>query len=154
MIKIIGVLLIAVAAFWLGYTIGKYFEPHKDVKVDKFKSYYNLLCKWLDLEREGRTADILLTELGYRNVAVFGMGNVGKRLVDSLDGTDVTVVCGVDSFSTNEENGLKVYSKKDVLPEVDAIVVTVPFAYESVKAELEKKNHVPIVSFEHILFGV
>lgn len=152
--KIINSILAGSVLTSIGFIIGRYFEPHNEVKVDKYKSYYNMLCKWLEMEKEGKNAATLLKELGYVNIAVYGMGNIGKRLVESLKGTDVKVVCGVDSYSTNDENGIRVYDKDEQLPDVDAVIVTVPFAYETIKHDLGGRISVPVLSFEHILFEV
>ncbi len=136
------------------YTITNYFKPVEDVKVDKFKSYYNMLSKWLELEEEGKSVDKLLQDAGYKKIAIYGMGNIGKRLCKVLKDTDISIEYGIDNFVVEDVDNVCIKCMDDVLPKVDAIVVTVPFAYIDIKKSLENKVEYPIVSLEHILFEV
>ncbi len=150
--KIISFVLGASVGAWAAHTITKYFEPPRKEKGDKYKSYYNMLTKWLELEEEGNPVDYLLKEPGYEKIAVYGMGNIGKHLCSVLKETDVEVVCGIDSYAENDVKDVTVFSINDELPEVDAIIVTIPFAFTEIQENLEKKVECPIVSLEHILF--
>ena len=96
----------------------------------------------------------MINKQGYNTIAVYGMGNIGKRLIKSLKNTEINIMYGIDNGSTNDELGVKVYSATQTLPHVDVVIVTVPFAYESVKDSLDSKVDCPIVSLEHILFEV
>lgn len=152
--KLLSFLLGAGIGSVVAYTVTKYFEPHKLEKGDKFKSYYNMLCMWLDSEENGKPVDLLLNKAGYETIAIYGMGNMGKRLYQKLKDTDVEVLYGIDSYVSNEVSGLNVLSIEDELPKVDAIVVTIPFAFEDIKNTMGKKVKCPILSLEHILFEV
>lgn len=139
---------------FIAYTLTKYFEPRREEKTDKFKSYYNMLNMWIELEEKGRTVDVLLREAGYKRIAVYGMGNMGKRLCKVLRGTSVEVLYGIDSYAGGDFMGVEIKSAEDFLPEVDSVVVTIPFAFAEIKNKLEKKTECPVVSLEHILFEV
>lgn len=137
------------------YTVTKYFEPpQNEAEVDKYRVYYNLLCKWCSLEDEGRPVDALLEQAGYRRIAIYGMGHIGIHLFHVLKNTKIDVVYGIDGNTKCDIENLHVYSVEDDLPEVDAIVVTVPFAFLDIKRNIEKKINYPVISLEHILFEV
>ena len=127
-------------------------EPPKETK--RYQSYYNMLAKWLEMEEKGKPVDVLLKEAGYKKIAVYGMGNIGKRLCKVLQNTEIDVEYGIDGQIVNDVEDVPVLSLDDVLPEVDAIVVTVPFAYVDIKKKIEEKIDYPVISLEHIIFEV
>ena len=89
-----------------------------------------------------------------KKIAIYGMGNVGEHLYNVLKNTDIKVMYGIDSKAVDTDYEIKVYSPDYELPNVDAIVVTIPFAFTSIKDSLEQKTANEIVSLEHILFEV
>lgn len=135
------------------YTILKYFEKPTE-HIDKYRSYYNMQNQWTLQEDNGNPIDKLLKNRGYKKIAIYGMGNVGEHLFKTLKNTDIEVAYGIDGNAVDTDYEVKIYSPDDDLPEVDAIVVTIPFAYESIKNNLEEKTSNEIVSLEHILFEV
>lgn len=137
----------------ISHTILKYFDKPEE-NIDKYRSYYNLMNKWWEQEEVGRPIGLLLQEAGYKQIAIYGIGNIGERLNNSLRNSNIEVIYAIDKNASDSETGLKVYSSKDSLPKVDAIIVTIPFAYTNIKETLENHTDIPIVSLEHILFEV
>ena len=135
------------------YTILKYFEKPTE-HVDKYRSYYNMQNQWILQEDKGDTVDKLLKKRGYKKIAIYGMGNIGEHLYNTLKDTDIEVSYGIDGNAVDTDYEIKIYSPDDELPGVDAIVVTVPFAFEAIKNNLGEKTSNEIVSLEHILFDV
>lgn len=152
--KIKGFLVGATIASVVTYNIVKYFEPKEKESVDKFKSYYNMLSLWLESEEKGKPIDKLILEKGYKTIAIYGMGNIGNRLLRVLKDTEIKVEYVIDNYSVNSDKEIVMKSPDDILPEVDAIIVTVPFAFVEVKNKIEKRSGIPVVSMEHILFEV
>ncbi|MFR2010914.1 MAG: NAD(P)-dependent oxidoreductase [Christensenellales bacterium] len=135
------------------YTMLKYFEKPTEY-IDKYRSYYNMQNQWILQNDRGNTIDKIMKGRGYKTIAIYGMGNVGEHLYNVLKNTDIKVMYGIDSKAVDTDYEIKVYSPDYELPNVDAIVVTIPFAFTSIKDSLEQKTANEIVSLEHILFEV
>ncbi|MDF2544543.1 MAG: hypothetical protein K0S47_4261 [Herbinix sp.] len=139
---------------FVSYQIVKYFEPPKKQKTDKFKSYYNMLTRWLELEDNNLAIDKLFKQYGYNKIAIYGMGKIGMRLCNQLRNTDIEIAYVIDQYAKNVLDNICFKDPQDKLDEVDAVIVTIPFAYFEIKNQLTMKLECPIVSLEHILFEV
>lgn len=127
----------------------------KEEKIEKFKSYYNLLNQWLCLKQEGKNLADYFQNNQYKTVAIYGMGELGNRLYEELKATSVSVEYAIDknSFSTYSE--LEVFNLDDIDSDtepVDIIVVTAVFAFDEIEVELQSRYSCPIVSLEDVVF--
>lgn len=121
-------------------------------KNRKFTSYFNLFDSWFNARWEKRRLDELLLSRGYKNIAIYGGGKVGKHLVFELQDSDVNIEYIVDRkgvVSLNQK--IKVYNMLDHLPSADAMIVTAVFDFDNIKVELEKYITFPIVSLDEVL---
>lgn len=126
----------------------------KQGKVDKFKSYYNMLNQWLMLKQEGKNLETYFNDMNYKTIAIYGMGEMGNRLYDELKDSSVKVLYAIDKEAGSTYSEIDVYEVEDSLPEVDAVVVTAIFAYEEIEDVLSEKVDCDIVSLEDIVFEV
>lgn len=145
--------------------LGKELLDHKVIKMmqtesndrknrDKFKQYYYLLNQWLLQENQGKKVSNLLKERGCQKIAIYGMGEIGKRLFEVISDSDLEVRFVMDQCLNSNFINYPILKDGQEIPEVDAVIVTIPFAYGSIKSDLEKKLDCPILSLEHILFEV
>lgn len=149
---IVGTLLgAAVGAVMVGKITGETIDK-KQGKVDKFKSYYNMLNQWLIIKQEGGSLQDYFEKNNYNRIAIYGMGEMGNRLYDELKNSNITLAYAIDKDADSIYADLKVVSKEDELQEVDVIVVTATFAFDEIKEELEKKTNIPIISLEDIVY--
>lgn len=133
--------------------LGKTIEE-KSKKVDKFKTYYNVLNQWLINLHEDKKLDAYFISNNYRNIAIYGMGELGNRAYEELNGSEVQVKYAIDKDSENSYSELTVVSPDDPMEDVDAVVVTAIFAYDEIKEELETKINCPILSIEDVVYGL
>jgi lactate dehydrogenase-like 2-hydroxyacid dehydrogenase len=119
----------------------------------KYKKYFRILDKWLEINESGRSLEEYFTENGFKNIAVYGMGKIGVHLTKGLQGcSKVKITYGIDKSVKNLMlGGCPIYTLDDHLADVDAVIVTAVFAYDEVKGELEKKLNCPIVSLEDVM---
>lgn len=117
----------------------------------KFTSYFNLFDSWFNAREENRKVGDLLLSHGFKTIAIYGMGKVGKHFAFELKDSGVSIKYILDQKSPrNEMNEIPVYEVDDTLPVVDAIVVTPVFDFESIKQQLEKCCKWPIISLSEI----
>lgn len=125
----------------------------KDKKVDKFKSYYNMLNQWLILSKEGKTLEKYFVDNGYKTIAIYGMGEMGNRLYDELkDSKVVEIKYAIDKNAAGTYSELDVIDVDDEMEEVDAVVVTAVFAFDEIEEELSAKVDCPVVSLEDVVY--
>lgn len=124
----------------------------KDEKVDKFKSYYNMLNQWLILKQEGKSLESYFIENNYKIIAIYGMGEMGNRLYDELNDSSVQVKYAIDENAASVYSELEVCDLEDPLENVDAVIVSAIFAFEEIEENLQDKFDCPIVSLEDVVF--
>lgn len=126
----------------------------KQGKVDKFKSYYNMLNQWLILKQEGKNLESYFVNSGYKKIAIYGMGEMGNRLYDELKNSSVKVVYAIDKAAGSTYSEIDVFEIDDELPEVDAVVVTAIFAFDEIENALSDKVSCNIISLEDVVFEI
>lgn len=121
-------------------------------KVRKFKKYYNMLNQWLLIRNEGRTLSEYFTNHGYRNIAVYGMGEMGNRFLEEIQKSNaVSFKYAIDQEADGVLLDLEVKTLEDALEPVDVIVVTAVFAYEDIRKLLKSKTDINVISLEDVI---
>lgn len=123
-------------------------------KVDKFKSYYNMLNQWLTIRQEGGSLGEYFNKNDYAKIAVYGLGEMGNRLIDELKENRTEIVYGIDKNVENTFSGVRAFSLEDVPidEKVDAVVVTAIFAFDEIKEQLKDIFMCDIISLEDVVF--
>lgn len=126
----------------------------KDKKVDKFKSYYNMLNQWLTVKQEGGSLSEYFDKNDYTRVAIYGLGEMGSRLIDELKGTKTEIAYGIDKNIENTFSGIQAYSLENVPMDekVDVVVVTATFAFNEIKEQLNNVFDCDVISLEDVVF--
>lgn len=122
-------------------------------KIDKFRVYYDILIQWMKRKSQGeKTEDFFLKKELY-TIAIYGMGEIGERLIDELRDSRVNVLLCMESNQPYmDQDGAKLSGEID-MESLDAVIVTAVFAFEKIKAELEQTMKCPVLSLEDIIFG-
>lgn len=126
----------------------------KSEKVDKFKTYYNMLNQWLLLKQEGKSLEDYFIESNIKTIAIYGMGEMGNRLYDELKNSKVEVKYAIDKEAESIYSELDVRKLEDGMPFVDAVIVTAVFAFEDIKNELASSVDYQIISLEDVVYEV
>lgn len=117
----------------------------------KFRSYFNLFDSWFNAKEQNISIEELFLSKGFNNVALYGIGKVGRHLICELKNTQVNIRYLLDR-KKQSENGtaIPVYQLGENLPEVDAVIVTAVFDFENIVKELKAFLMCPIVSLQDI----
>ncbi len=138
------------AAFFMGagaiLLLNRYKQKKaNNTKGNKYFLYYDVLNKWMKQKEQGISVAEKLERQNIHEVAIYGMGDLGKHLVYELTNAKITVKYAIDrSFFAVSD--LDVYLPDSELPNVDAIIVTAILDYESIRSNLEQKVFCPILS--------
>ena len=156
--KIVIALLAGALGVGAGVAASNYFFGkvihEKAGKIDKFRGYYNILNKWFALRSAGKKVEDYFLDKGYDKIAVYGMGELGSRLIEDLKDSKVHVAYGIDNKPATAYGEVTVYGVEDELPIADVIVVTPTFAFEDIKQTLESITDIPVVSLEDVIFSL
>lgn len=126
----------------------------KEKKINKFKKYYNTTNQWLYNKNKGINLSEYFINKGYNNIAIYGMGELGCRLYEELKETPVKVSYAIDKEANSRYSEVKVIELNQKFDDVDAIVVTPIFDYESIKETLVGKTDNTIISLEDIFYDL
>jgi hypothetical protein len=118
---------------------------------ERYKSYWDTLDKWLCLKEKGVDFKEYFINRGIKNLAIYGMGMMGKHLYNELAGGSIKVVYGIDQQGQGLSKDLPIYRIEDELPEADAVVIAVTFAYEAMVENLKEKGILQIILLNEVL---
>lgn len=141
------------------YFLAKYIErnttynysEHK--KIERLQGYYELLNKWIAIKNRGGAIDEYLIKQGWKKISIYGYGEIGKRLYEEIEQSDlISVVSIIDNSYKNNDifSDINIYSLSDNLPATDVIIITPIFAIEKIKKDLIKKGVNCCISIEEI----
>lgn len=121
-------------------------------RYKRVEMQYNLLNQWMTLNEAGITLENLLQIRGYREIAVYGMANIGKHVYHALKNSSIKIRYGMDRSLSGQYETIVVKKADEIVEPVDALIVTAIADYESIKKNLEEKLKFPIVSLEEIFY--
>lgn len=124
--------------------------------VSKHKKYYELCNRWIKNNNENYSISEYFKCNGYCNIAVYGMGELGNRLIEALSSTEVCIKYGIDKdiWVAFADISIKALDEEEKFEDIDCIVVTPIHAYEEIKKELGNKCECDIISLEDVIYGI
>lgn len=151
----IGILIGLIAGVIACYVIEeqKINELQEKGRAIKFQEYYKILLQWLALKHDSVSLSNYFIDNNYNKIAIYGMGEIGNRLVAELNNSGIDVVYAIDQSGNAAYSDIIVYTLEDELPFADVIIVTTTFIFRDIKKKLEKKTDIPIVSLNDVVFG-
>lgn len=138
---------------WINRRIAIQIINEKDKKINKLNKNFQIADKWLDRILDARFTATYMEKEGYKRVAIYGYGKLGKLLMKELSKSknNIEVPFFIDQtgdFFYKEKN---ILTLEDDLSEVDAIIITVVDEFEEIRKELIKHVTCPILSLEDII---
>lgn len=150
---ILGILIGSIGSGLLITHLNNISIKEKNSKINKYRSYYEILNRWLILKQEGKSLEKYLLDNGYKNIAIYGMGELGNRLYDELKSSSVKVKYAMDTNYSGKYAELDIKDLEDDLPEVDIIIVTATFAFDEISGKLGKAVDCLIVPLEDVVYN-
>lgn len=126
--------------------------PAQKINVDKFKQYFQIFDKWFCMKEQGRSIETFFKENGYKTIALYGYGKMGKHLLHDLKNTFVQVKYVIDQYAAHTAGDVEIKRQEDILAKVDAVIVTATFDFERIKHQLSGRNIGKIISMEEIFW--
>ncbi len=121
-----------------------------DALLKKYKSHYHLLNKWMILKEEGRSLSVYFSDRKIKEIAVYGIGFLGKHLITELEGSGISVAYLIDNNKDRYKDYI-IFHPSAQLPEVDLIVITPIDEYYEIANRLQLSGGQKIVSLEYVI---
>lgn len=120
-------------------------------ETEKYRGYWKLLDCWMDLLESGKNIGEYFAKRKYSHIAVYGIGMMGKHFVRQISRATIEIDYCIDRKSSILKGDLPVYSLKDLLPDVNAVVICVTYDKSQIKRQLAKKLDCPILFIDQII---
>lgn len=124
---------------------------HWKEQAEKNRAMFMIMDQWTNLKQDGKSLEEYFLKNGYLQIAVYGMGVVGKRLIKELRNSRIQVVYGIDKNKNMVYTDLDVVTMEDELRKVDAVVVTVVKEFDAICEALLEKIDCSVIAVEDIL---
>lgn len=120
-------------------------------QASKNRSLFLLMDQWVRTKQEGKKLESYFIKNNFKKIAVYGMGNVGKRLIKELRDSEINIAYGIDRNAENIYSEINLVTINDELENVDAVVITLISDFEDVYDKLSKKLKCSIIAIEDII---
>lgn len=122
---------------------------------ERYQHAYMMLGHWLEALYQNHRAAEYFIDAGYRDIAIYGMGDLANRLMDDLQGSVVRVCYGIDREVAGTVCRIEnIYSPDEELMPIDAVVVTPFYAFDKICENLEGKISCPVISIEEVIWSI
>jgi len=131
---------------------------NKVADYDRLKEAYFANCRystlrdWLYKKQISRSMDKYLKECEYKEIAIYGMGEIGQLFFWEMQNSEIKVKYAIDKNADRIFAEVPVLKPDSELPRVDALVVCVPFIFEAISQNMAEKIAVPIISINKLIF--
>lgn len=125
----------------------------KQKGLEKFRIMYQLMEHWMRIKQRGETLETYFNAYGYKRIAIYGMAEIGRLLLDELENTDIKIVYGIDK-NPKATDRINIMAPEDKLPKVDVIIVTAIAYFDEIEALLSANNDIPVISLESVVYEV
>lgn len=125
----------------------------KEENIQSLLRHDKLLDNWMYLRDHQINVSDFFHKYGYREIAIYGMGKLGRHLLYELEQGDISVAYGIDKNSgeNGRDMGMRIYAPGSPVPEVDAVVITVTNQYAQIGRMLNKTMKCPKITMEEII---
>ena len=118
--------------------------------VNPYKEKH-LLLKWLILKQDKVSIRKYFLMNLYATVAIYGLGELGVRVLRELQDSGVEIKYVVDKNAACVSTCFPIYMPDDELEKVDVMVVTAMRHFKKIEEQMSGKLHCPIVSIKDII---
>lgn len=122
-------------------------------KVQKMIRINESFSKWLELKQNNCRLKEYFENNNYKSVAIYGMGDLGKKLFRELADDGVSVSYTIDR-NIGVDDKYKMIALPERLPEVDIVIVTAVSSFDDIYLDLKGRFNGEIVSIEDVLWSI
>lgn len=154
--RVLGSLLLAVMSFaggviYIVYRCG-YILENRTKKADKFLIYFKFFDRWLTCKEQNYDFAEYFNKRNITNIAIYGMGRLGKHLKYELEKAGIKIDYVVDEGEKVIYGDKVHYNLHDSLPLTDVVIVTPIDEFEEIRSRLIDNNKLlKVVSIDKVI---
>lgn len=118
----------------------------------KYRRMFQFMNYWMTIRQKGISLGKYFQKKGYKDIAIYGIGSIGLRLLEELKEYDIEIRYAVDRNAAELCLDMRIITSEETLEEVGAMIVTAISDFNEIKEQLCKKVSFPIVSLEDIVY--
>ncbi|MCL2185397.1 MAG: hypothetical protein FWB86_06050 [Treponema sp.] len=127
-------------------------DDHYRIDAYKNSCKYKTLRDWMYKKSISRTLDKYLKEKGILKIAIYGMAEIGQLFLWEMQSLGINVEYSIDGNADMLFAEIPILKPDDILPDIDAIIVCVPFSFEQIKYTLMQKSKAEIISIDELVY--
>lgn len=121
-------------------------------KLGKFKINYNIASHWIEYLSQGKNIHDYFMKNGFKNIAIFGYGVLGKALFNYLQSSlEIKIKAIIDNGYKDKVLSVPLYTEDEYIgkldQDIDVMIVTVQSCY--IRLMHNNKNY-PIIDIEKL----
>ncbi|MEZ3435955.1 MAG: hypothetical protein K1W34_15310 [Lachnospiraceae bacterium] len=151
---VVGTISFLAGSILGGYKVAELCERAlkiEEKRAEKNGVNFKTSCKWIQSYQSCKRIGNYLKKKEIKEVAVYGMGELGKCLIKALEDENITVKYVIDRNNYRAFGTYLCYSPLDALPEVQAIIITPVSDYNNIAKQLEEKINASLISLDHMI---
>jgi methyltransferase, FkbM family len=134
--------------------------PNKEKTLEtenyRYKKYYTMMNRWLKIKDKNLKIESYLINNNIKTIGIWGAGEIGSRLLEELENSNVKVEYFIDLTNKKEKVGtIPIITLEEVLcykDKVDSIVITPIYDFEKINSSFVKKSiEIRTISLEEII---
>ena len=134
--------------------VGRTLQKNHEV-FQILQTHDRVLDDWMCLRDHEINISQFFRKYGYQNVAIYGMGKLGRHLLYELNKGKITVSFGIDKNNKKCKNAIgievDIYHPDQKMPKVDAVVITITNQYAEISSMLSKIMGCSMITLEEII---
>lgn len=150
------------SVFVLGFCCGSlviYYRKRKKIveirrESDKHLEMFLLMNTWLSNKHKGKMIGDYLKKKGFQNIAIYGMGYIGRNLYEELIQEEITIKYLIDQNKNIQIDGIHIKTPGEEIEMVDMIIVTSIYNYLEIEKNLRSKYNSPVVCLSEIIYKI
>lgn len=132
---------------WLYRENDNRFVSTREQRLKSANEVYQCLLR---VKQKGHSLEEILKRKGWKQIAIYAMGDTGKIIYDELEHSVIKVIYAIDRSKISYK-GLRVLSLNHSLEKVDCIIVSLPDEYESIEESIKKVTDIKIADIQALL---
>lgn len=121
-------------------------------QVERYKDYWIVLSRWFSVNSQGKSICQYFIKNSYDRIAVYGLGLLGVPFVEEMRRNNIQIMYGIDQDGSKKKRfDFPVYKLQDQLPDVDTIVITVGYAFNTIKKQIGENIKCRVISLSELL---
>lgn len=130
--------------------------PDPSLAKDWYKgaTYYRLMHRWWSLRERGIFLSQWLLDRGYKEIAIYGLGEIGIHLMHEMKHDGIKICYSIDRRQGKLATFPVLENNLDTYPQVDALIVTPIIDFVNIREEMYAKMQMPIISLLEIIQGL